>query len=143
MLLLAQSEPSVTPTSIGILVISLIYLSRWLWDYNRERRDAAAEFEPKASPALHKEYATKVELERIERDFKTSLAELAKLVKEEAQSQAGKRKAIYQAVEQLGRDMSATRVINESQTRQMHSFETKLENMPEKIIKLLHRDDDR
>jgi hypothetical protein len=54
-------EPELTPTLIGLIVIALIYLSRWLWDYNRARREDAEQHEPRANPPLHTTYASKQE----------------------------------------------------------------------------------
>jgi hypothetical protein len=67
-LIFGQSTQPLSPTTIGVIVLALIFLSRWLWDYNRSRREEAQQFEPKANPALHHTFATKGELERLERD---------------------------------------------------------------------------
>lgn len=54
-------EPELTPTTIGLVVIALIYLSRWLWDYNRSRREDAGQHEPRAHPPLHVTFASREE----------------------------------------------------------------------------------
>lgn len=59
--LLAQFSPP-SPEAIGILVLGLVFLTRWLWDYNRSRREDAAQHEPRSTPPLHEKFATKAEL---------------------------------------------------------------------------------
>jgi hypothetical protein len=54
-----MSQPSFV--QIGVAVLILTFLSRWLWDYNRARREEAEQHEPKANPPLHATYATKTE----------------------------------------------------------------------------------
>lgn len=51
----------IPPNFFALVVLSLIVLTRWLWDYNRARRDDEQRHEPRANPALHLTYATKQE----------------------------------------------------------------------------------
>lgn len=124
--LAAFSAESVTPTTIGIVVICLITLSRWLWDYNRSRREELQQHEPRANPPLHKEYVTREDHKKLEERFEA-----------EVTSQAGKRRGIYTKLEELGKSQARLESESTSQLRHLHSLETKLENMPEKIAKLL------
>ena len=42
-------------------MLTAAFLTKWLWDYNRERREERAELEPRANPPLHATYASKAE----------------------------------------------------------------------------------
>jgi len=53
--------PEIPRDFFALVVLSLILLSRWLWDYNRARRESDLVHEPKAFPPLHLTYATKSE----------------------------------------------------------------------------------
>jgi hypothetical protein len=53
--------PEIPLNFFALVVLSLILLTRWLWDYNRARREADLQHEPKVVPALHLTYATKSE----------------------------------------------------------------------------------
>lgn len=66
MLLLAQSSPSLSPEFFGMVVLALMLLTRWLWEYNREQRAKEALHEPKATPPLHTQFAAKADLTKLE-----------------------------------------------------------------------------
>ncbi len=60
---LAQTPAPSAPSAefVGFSVLVLIMLTRWLWDYNRNRREEAKDHEPRATPPLHTIYVTKLE----------------------------------------------------------------------------------
>lgn len=74
----------------ALVVLSLVLLSRWLWDYNRSRRDDEERHEPKAVPALHLTYATKSEH-----------SALATRMDEELGRERGARKKIHEDIAAL------------------------------------------
>lgn len=61
--LLAQSS-GIDPAFMGALVVALIALSGWFFQYKKDRREEDAKHEPKASPALHRQFVTREEYER-------------------------------------------------------------------------------
>ena len=71
--LLAQSTEPVSHTAVGATVIILMMISKWLWDYNRSKREEAASYEPRATPALHHQFVTRHEFERHVEDINTRL----------------------------------------------------------------------
>lgn len=81
-------------------------------------------------------YATKNELSRVETEMKQSIGSLSDDLKAEASAQAGKRKAIYHQVEQLGRDMAAMKADNTTQTRQLFNVEQKVDRILERMPRI-------
>lgn len=97
----------------------------------------------KEQPTPSNTYATKVELSKVETELKSSLGEieteltgrlieLGKDLKIEASAQAGKRKQMYQEIEQVGRDMATVKADQINQTRQLFSMETKIDRLIER-----------
>jgi phytoene dehydrogenase-like protein len=78
-------------------------------------------------------YATKTELAKVENDLKDSLTSLSLELKEEAQAQAGKRKAIYAKIEQLAHDTAGLKADNATQTRQLFNVEQKVDRVLERL----------
>ncbi len=58
---LAQSTAPLSHEMLGMIVIGLMLMSRWLWDYNRQRREEAAQIEPKSNPPLHERFISRPE----------------------------------------------------------------------------------
>lgn len=91
-------------------------------------------------PTPSQTYATKIELAKVEEkmaqvqgDLQESLDDLATDLKTEARSQAGKRKQIYEDIEQLGKDMATVKADQTNQTRQLYSMETKMDKVLERL----------
>lgn len=112
--------PQLSFTDIGLTVVALIYLSRWLWDYSRFRREEAEQHEPKANPPLHATYATKTE----HVELKERVQAVEEKVDENYKQLDGKRSASIAALhEKL-----------EAQTRELND---RIDAVPERTIKLL------
>lgn len=63
---------------LGVVVIVLVFLSGWFFDYRRDQREAAGQFEPRATPALHRQFVTREEFEKLEQrvdDLRVELLE--------------------------------------------------------------------
>lgn len=65
MLVLAQSMQSVSVENFGMVALAVMFGCKWLWDYNRQRRDADAQHEPKATPPLHRQFVTREEFQAL------------------------------------------------------------------------------
>lgn len=61
--LLAQSTQSLSHETLGMIGLALMLLTRWLWDYNRQRREAEERVEPKSNPPLHERFISRPEYE--------------------------------------------------------------------------------
>ncbi|HEY0966945.1 MAG TPA: hypothetical protein VGD88_06120 [Opitutaceae bacterium] len=62
LLLLAATEATQpTVSEYGVTLLALAFITRWLWDYNRAKREEANQHEPKATPPLHHQFATREE----------------------------------------------------------------------------------
>lgn len=134
MTFLATSSPT-APTAefIGLVVLVLILLTRWLWDYNKNRREEAALHEPKANPPLHKEYVTRTEHER---DFK--------ILHDDITQGAASRKRMHGEIDKIAQEQAALRKVNESQTTELGHLRTeirtvnsRLDEIPKRTIELL------
>jgi hypothetical protein len=86
----------------------------------------------KEQPPPSQTYATKQELARVETDMKDSIGKLADDLKAEAGAQAGKRKKIYEEIEQLGKDMAALKADSTTQSRHLFSIEQKVDRLIER-----------
>ncbi len=86
----------------------------------------------KEQPAPSATYATKQELARVETDMKESIGKLADAMGREVSAQAGKRKAIYEDLEQLGKDMAALKADSNTQSRHLFSIEQKVDRLIER-----------
>ncbi len=89
----------------ALVVLSLILLTRWLWDYNRARREADQEHEPKVMPPLHLTYATK-----------TEHGALAARLDEELGRERSARKRIHEEIAALQAHTAALRAETTAQT---------------------------
>jgi len=89
--LLAQSTQPVSHESIGLIVFALIFLSRWLWDYNRNRREEEARSEPRSNPPLHERFVPKVDYDADQT-----------LIDERLNKATESRKAMHGEIEELG-----------------------------------------
>ena len=67
-----------TTEQLGISVVAFILITRWLWDYNRSRREDAAEHEPRATPPLHTVYVTKAEHAELKAQVERIAAEITR-----------------------------------------------------------------
>lgn len=63
-LLLAQADAS-TPTfeQIGMVIVVLMLLARWMWDRDQAKRAERDEHEPRSNPPLHQAYVTRREFD--------------------------------------------------------------------------------
>lgn len=116
--LLAQSTESLPAATVGVVVLSLILLTRWLWDYNRAKREESAQVEPRANPPLHKEYVTKEQHAKLEQEFRT-----------EAARQSNSRKGIYNQLEDQGKQIARLETNAEAQTRQLTNLDAKMDQV--------------
>lgn len=110
--------PTLTLDQLGYVVFALILLSRWLWDYNRARREEGGQYEPKATPPLHKEYVTRTEVEKIERTLKDDLTK-----------QAGARKEMHKEISDLQGDVKVLQATTDAQTRQLGNIDVKMDQV--------------
>lgn len=64
-MILAQTNPTgLTPEFFGMLVLGLIFVSRWLWDYRKNTREEDDRKEPKSNPPLHERFISRPEYTR-------------------------------------------------------------------------------
>ena len=49
---------------MGALVVALIALTGWFFQYKKDRREEDAKHEPRATPALHRQFVTREEFEK-------------------------------------------------------------------------------
>lgn len=115
---LAQSTETVSAGTLGIVMLCLIILTRWLWDYNRARREDSAQHEPRANPPLHKEYVTKEQHAKLEAEFRT-----------EAARQSNSRKGIYGQLEEQGKQIARLETNSEVQSRQLTNLDAKMDQV--------------
>lgn len=90
----------------------------------------------KEQPTPANTYATKVELTKVETELKDDIDSLTTALTNEANSQAGKRKKIYENIEQLGRDMAGLKADNVTQTRQLFNVEQKVDRILERMPRI-------
>lgn len=114
------SHPSTE--SIGLFVLILVYLSRWFFDYSRNRREEAAQLEPKANPPLHQTFATKEAHAELKR-------EIDKLDNERRVSVA----KLHDKQEAMGTRLARVEEKCDGQTRQLHQLQNSVENLPDRI----------
>ena len=119
---------NVSPTLIVGVVFVLAFVSRWLWDYNRAKREEAAEHEPKANPPLHQQFVERVDYDR---DREETQKEFAR--------QAVARKGVYAKIEEQGKEIAKLQTSSDTQTRQLAAVDRKIEDLPEKLIALIDR----
>lgn len=122
--LLAQMAPSAE--ALGLFVLAAVFLSRWLWDFQRHKREESSQHEPKANPPLHRQFLLREEYEKNE-------ATKA----EEARRLAGGRKKLYEQVEEHGRQITALQVEQCNTTRAVYAMQTLVENLPGKITAII------
>lgn len=112
LLLLAESGTSFTAGQLaaflGIVafLLGLVLLSRKVFGHD---------------PALHKEYVSRADHEKLERELKADLAK-----------QAGARKGIYEKIEAQGRDIASLKSETTSQTRQLSTMDAKIDRLLER-----------
>jgi hypothetical protein len=127
LLLLAQLTKDNSPSFlvfVGGASVSLFLINQALTFYKSHMKE---------QPAPAATYATKQELSRVEADMKESIGRLADAMTREVSSQAGKRKAIYEDLEQLGKDMAGLKADNTTQTRQLFNVESKVDRILERM----------
>jgi Tfp pilus assembly protein PilO len=71
-LLLAQASPD--PAFMGALVVALIAITGWFFQYKRDRREEEQSSRP--SPALHRQFVTREEFDRHVEEIAAQLVEL-------------------------------------------------------------------
>jgi Skp family chaperone for outer membrane proteins len=109
----ASASPTFTPgelaawLGIAVFILSAIVLARKVFGHE---------------PALHKEYATRSELQKMERELKDDLTK-----------QAGARKGMHQQIEQLGRDQAKLEAQNEFQIKQLTNLDGKIDRLLERM----------
>ena len=118
-LLAAEIAPSFTPgqlaAALGILafLVSLALALKKLFGHE---------------PPLHKEYVTRIEVAKLEKDLKDDLTK-----------GAVSRKDMHRDIEGLRIGQAKLEAETASQTRQLHQLDSKIENLPEKILRLMDR----
>jgi septal ring factor EnvC (AmiA/AmiB activator) len=80
------------------------------------------------TPPLHQEFVAKAQYEKDQAS-----------VQEEFRRQAVSRKSLYERVEQLGHEQAAIKAETQAQTRSLHALDTKIDNLPERILRLVDR----
>jgi hypothetical protein len=116
--LLAQSTQPLSYQTVGVIVLTLVLLTRWLWDYNRAKREENALHEPRANPPLHKEYVTREQHAKLEQEFRT-----------ESARQSNSRKGIYAQLEDQGKQIARLETNAEVQTRQLSNLDQKMDQV--------------
>lgn len=118
---------------IGMLVVGIIFLTRWLWDYNRSRREETQQHEPRANPPLHKEYVTKAdytkESDELKAELKRHAARRAEIY-DGQKVQSEKLARLEVASERQGADLAALKT-------EMGDLQTRVTEIPERTISLL------
>lgn len=80
------------------------------------------------NPPLHREF---VDRETYDKDQRT--------IAEQHRQQAVSRKAIYLELESQGKQIAALQAETSHQTRALHALDTKIDNLPERMIRLIDR----
>lgn len=119
---------NLSPTLIVGVILVLAFVSRWLWDYNRAKREEASEHEPKANPPLHQQFVERT-------DYDRDRIQIA----EEFRRQAVARKGVYERIEEQGTEIAKLQVASDTQTRQLAALDGKIEDLPGKIIAIIDR----
>jgi hypothetical protein len=85
---LAQATQPLSHETMGMIGLALMLLTRWLWDYNRQRREEEGRVEPKSNPPLHERFASREELRqahgRMNREREEAAARFARIEAEAA-----------------------------------------------------------
>jgi hypothetical protein len=113
------NSPSYTPGELAAFLGITVFL---LGGYLLARKAIVPE------PPLHKEYITRTEVEKIEKNLKDDLSK-----------QAGARKDIHRDIETLRIGQARLETETATQTRQLLLLDGKIEDLPEKIIRLIER----
>jgi hypothetical protein len=102
--------------ALGILLFALTVVIAWRKVFGHE-------------PPLHKEYVTRIEVEKIERSLKDDLTK-----------QAGSRKQMHKEIEDLRVAQGRLEEKTDSQTQQLFQLDNKIEDLPDKILRIIeHR----
>lgn len=64
---------------------------------------------------------------------------VVKETKDEFAKQASARKAVYERIEQQGKAVAVLQAETTSQTRQLHALDTKIDSLPDRILRLMER----
>lgn len=124
-----------TPSAefIGMLVLGLILLTRWLWDYNKNRREETAQHEPRANPPLHKEYVSKADHDLFRTETNTELKRHAARraeIYDEQKRQSEKLAKLEEATGRLSEDVSTLK-------NEVREAQDRITAIPERTISLL------
>ena len=117
----AAPAAGVSTEFIGMVVLSLVFLSRWLWDYNRQKREEDERKEPKSNPPLHERF---VEVPDYQKD--------QELIDERLNSATASRKKMHGEIDELGNRVTAL------ETSNTH-FSNFLTNLDRKVDTILSR----
>lgn len=113
--ILAQSTASLSHESMGMIGLAVMQLTRWLWDYNRQRREEEARVEPKSNPPLHERFISRPEY----------LADQEQ-IDERLRSATASRKKMHEEAEQLGNRVVALETTKEHTAAQLTIIDSKL-----------------
>lgn len=119
--------PTVDFATIGVAAVLLMLGSKWWWDYQQARQSRDDRLEPRATPPLHKQY---VDLNTYKDDMGTINVRFSRA--------AESRKEIHGEVGKVREEIAAIKTDNTSQTRQLQQLQAAVENMPERIVKLIN-----
>lgn len=99
-------ENNINPSSVGVIVLILMILTRWLWDYNRARREDAESHEPKANPPLHQVYAPLARVEKLEGEVSGLKSTINDAFREAAHTSSNSRQKIYDRLNEQGETLA-------------------------------------
>ncbi|MFA6962431.1 MAG: hypothetical protein WC205_16875 [Opitutaceae bacterium] len=119
--LLAQTTAPLSAEFFGMVALALIIMSRWLFDYNRSRREESDRLEPKSTPPLHERFISRPEYTRDQQE-----------VDERLTSATSSRKSMHKEIEKHTAEIS---VLQESK----RTTETTLHNIDAKLTTILGR----
>lgn len=113
---------------IGLVVLVLILVSRWLWDYSRHEREQTQLHEPRANPPLHKEYVSKADHDQFRKE-----------TVEELKRHAGRRAEIYEAQKQQGEKLVRLETMVAQQGEDLSALKEQTKELQERITSVPQR----
>jgi len=125
--------PELSAENFGFIVLAIMMAGQWIYSARKSAREEDDRFELKNTPPIHKTYATRQEVLKLEQDFKESLGKVIARMDRDEVAAAGSRKRIYGQLSDLSKELASIGTKGDLTSQAVNQLSSKMDNLIAKV----------